>query len=150
MASRLSAGPLHRWTSLAFGAEGALFLAASAAARGEEGGLSNDPTRLYAVIVLTALAMGLRNATVRKLGVADLTTTVLTLTLSGLAADSSLAGGRNQGWERRTASVAAMLAGAAAGAWLLGYSVALPLALCGLVSGAWAVGTGLGIRPSHP
>jgi uncharacterized membrane protein YoaK (UPF0700 family) len=47
----------------------------------------------YAVIVLTAVAMGLRNAVVRKLGVPDLTTTVLTLTITGLAADSRLAGG---------------------------------------------------------
>jgi hypothetical protein len=45
------------------------------------------------VIGLTALAMGFRNATTRKLGVPDLTTTVLTLTITGLAADSSLAGG---------------------------------------------------------
>ena len=47
------------------------------------------------VIGLTALAMGFRNATTRKLGVPDLTTTVLTLTITGLAADSSLAGGTN-------------------------------------------------------
>jgi len=37
----------------------------------------------------------LQNATARRLGVPDLTTTVLTLTLTGLAADSKLAGGRN-------------------------------------------------------
>src|SRR3954454_21171582 len=37
------------------------------------------------LIVLLALAMGVRNATVRKIGVGGLTTTVLTLTLTGLA-----------------------------------------------------------------
>jgi len=42
----------------------------------------------YAVIALLALGMGVRNATVRRLGVPDLTTTVLTMTLTGLAADS--------------------------------------------------------------
>jgi hypothetical protein len=40
--------------------------------------------------------MGIQNASVRELGVPDFTTTVLTLTLTGLAAaDSSLAGGAN-------------------------------------------------------
>src|SRR6267378_2444434 len=47
----------------------------------------------YSLITLLALAMGLQNATARRLGVPDLTTTVLTLTLTGLAADSTLAGG---------------------------------------------------------
>ena len=46
-----------------------------------------------AVIAMLALAMGVRNATVRRLAVPDLTTTVLTMTLTGLAADSRLAGG---------------------------------------------------------
>jgi uncharacterized membrane protein YoaK (UPF0700 family) len=53
--------------------------------------------RLYLVIVVTATAMGLRNAVVRRLGISDLTTTVLTLTITGLAADSVLAGGAAQG-----------------------------------------------------
>jgi len=51
---------------------------------------------------------------------------VLTLTLTGIAADSPLAGGGNPGLARRTLSVVLMFAGAAAGAWLLRYSVALP------------------------
>jgi Protein of unknown function (DUF1275) len=63
------------------------------------------------VIGLTALAMGFRNATTRKLGVPDLTTTVLTLTIMGLAADSSLAGGTNPRWRRRVASVLLVFAG---------------------------------------
>jgi hypothetical protein len=48
-----------------------------------------------------------------------MTTTVLTLTLTGLAADSFLGGGRSASPYRRLASVAAMLAGAAVGALLL-------------------------------
>jgi uncharacterized membrane protein YoaK (UPF0700 family) len=51
-----------------------------------------------ALIALIALAMGVRNATVRKIAVADLTTTVLTMTLTGLAADSPLFGGTGKGW----------------------------------------------------
>ena len=76
--------------------------------------------------------MGLRNATVRRLAVPDLTTTVLTLTLTGLAADSSLAGGNNPRPLRRIFSVVAMFAGAAIGAILLRYGLALPLVVTGV------------------
>ncbi|UNO40827.1 YoaK family protein [Streptomyces sp. MST-110588] len=73
----------------------------------------------YALIALLGLAMGLQNAVVRRLGVPDLTTTVLTLTLTGLAADSAPAGGTAPRPGRRVLSVLAMLAGALAGALLL-------------------------------
>ena len=80
-----------------------------------------------AVIAMLALAMGVRNATVRRLAVPDLTTTVLTMTLTGLAADSRLAGGAGKGSVRRIAAVLAMLAGALAGALLLKISLVPPL-----------------------
>src|SRR5580700_1420042 len=73
--------------------------------------------------------MGFWNATTRKLGVPDLTTTVLTLTITGLAADSSLAGGTNPQWRRRDASVLRMFAGAAVGGVILKRSVAAALCL---------------------
>jgi uncharacterized membrane protein YoaK (UPF0700 family) len=92
--------------------------------------------QLQGVIVTTAIAMGLRNAVVRKLGVADLTTTVLTLTITGLAADSSLVGGDNPRWQRRCAAILAMIGGAAAGALMLTQSVALPLYACGVITAA--------------
>ena len=57
------------------------------------------------VIALLALAMGVRNATVRKIAVPDLTTTVLTMTLTGLAADSTLFGGSGRGTVRRISAV---------------------------------------------
>jgi uncharacterized membrane protein YoaK (UPF0700 family) len=81
------------------------------------------------VIALLALAMGVRNATVRRIAVPDLTTTVLTMTLTGLAAESVVFGGSGKGTTRRTAAVVAMLTGAFAGALLLKTSVALPLAV---------------------
>jgi uncharacterized membrane protein YoaK (UPF0700 family)/predicted GNAT family acetyltransferase len=94
----------------------------------------------YVVIALLAFAMGVRNATVRRLAVPDLTTTVLTMTLTGLAADSSLAGGANRGAGRRTAAVAAMLAGATAGAALyLHIGAGLPLLVAALAAAAAAV-----------
>ena len=68
----------------------------------------------YALIVLLATAMGMQNATARKLAVPDLTTTVLTLTITGIAAD------RDTGkLARRLIAVAAMLAGACVGAVLV-------------------------------
>jgi uncharacterized membrane protein YoaK (UPF0700 family) len=81
-----------------------------------------------AIIALLALAMGVRNATTRRLAVPDLTTTVLTLTLTGLAAESRLAGGTGQGTVRRVAAVATMLVGAVSGALLLRSGRTLPLA----------------------
>jgi uncharacterized membrane protein YoaK (UPF0700 family) len=81
----------------------------------------------YVLIVLMALAMGVRNATVRRIGVPDLTTTVLTMTLTGLAAESRPAGGSGTGSPRRVAAVLAMLAGALSGALLLKASLYAPL-----------------------
>ena len=87
-----------------------------------------------AVIALLAFAMGARNAVVRRIAVPDLTTTVLTMTLTGLAADSRLAGGSGKSSARRSSAVIAMLAGAIAGALLLKASLALPLALAAVLA----------------
>jgi uncharacterized membrane protein YoaK (UPF0700 family) len=90
-------------------------------------GSATPPSRLYTVIVLTALVMGLRNATVRRLAVPDVTTTMLTRTLTALAADSSVAGGDNPRIGHCVASVALMFAGAAVGTLLLRRGFAPPL-----------------------
>ena len=81
--------------------------------------VASTPVERYLVIAALSLAMGLQNATARRLAVPDLTTTVLTLTLTGFAADSSLAGGGNPRPGRRVIATAAMFAGAAVGALLL-------------------------------
>ncbi len=47
----------------------------------------------YVLVAAMALAMGVQNAMARSLAVPDLTTTVLTMTLTGIAADPS-------GWDR--------------------------------------------------
>jgi uncharacterized membrane protein YoaK (UPF0700 family) len=86
------------------------------------------------VIALLALGMGVRNATVRRLGAPDLTTTVLTMTLTGLAADSPPAGGTGKGSVRRIAAVLAMLSGAVVGALLLKTSLVLPLAAAAVLA----------------
>jgi uncharacterized membrane protein YoaK (UPF0700 family) len=84
----------------------------------------------YALIVFLALAMGVQNSSVRRLAVPDLTTTVLTLTVTGIGADSALGGGKGSKSGRRLISVVAMFLGALAGAALiLHVQVAVPLIL---------------------
>ncbi|GHD98275.1 YoaK family protein [Streptomyces alanosinicus] len=96
----------------------------------------------YALIALTAFAMGLRNATVRKLGIADLTTTVLTMTLTGLAAESRLGDATGHRSPRRTAAVSAMFAGACLGALLvLHHGLGIPLLIAAAASGVLAAVT---------
>src|SRR5262245_28443814 len=63
--------------------------------------------------------MGIGNGDVRGLAIPDMTTTVLTLTVTGLAADSPIAGGAAPRRLRRYLSVTMMLLGASAGAALL-------------------------------
>jgi len=82
----------------------------------------------YPLIVVLAVAMGIQNATARQLAVPDLTTTVLTLTITGIAADSATGGDRGSAAGRRVTSVTAMLAGALIGAALvLHVAIVLPL-----------------------
>lgn len=83
----------------------------------------------YALIALMAFPMGVRNAVVRHIAVPDLTTTVLTMTLTGLAADSRPTGGFGKGSVRRIAAVVTMLVGALCGALLLKTRLFAPLAL---------------------
>jgi uncharacterized membrane protein YoaK (UPF0700 family) len=73
----------------------------------------------YAVIALLAGAMGLRNSAVRRVGVPDMSTTVLTTTLTGLASGSRLAGGTNPHARLGTTSVVSMFGGALIGAVLV-------------------------------
>jgi uncharacterized membrane protein YoaK (UPF0700 family) len=91
-----------------------------------------------ATIAILAAALGLQNSTVRHLGAPDLTTTVLTLTLTGLAADSALAGGSGAKPARRLGSVAAMLGGAAAGAGILQWSPTAVIAIAAVLVAAVA------------
>jgi uncharacterized membrane protein YoaK (UPF0700 family) len=94
----------------------------------------------YALIVPLAIAMGIQNATARRLAVPDLTTTVLTLTLTGVAADSRLAGGAGGHPARRLVAVTAMFAGALIGALLVtGVDLVLPLAIAAAVLAASAL-----------
>lgn len=66
-----------------------------------------------------AFAMGLQAAAARHLSVADVTTVVVTSTITGLAADSWLGLRTGQRWPRRVLAIALIAAGAFAGAVLL-------------------------------
>jgi uncharacterized membrane protein YoaK (UPF0700 family) len=101
----------------------------------------SDGIPAYILVVLLAFAMGLQNAAARRLGVPDLTTSVLTLTFTGLAADSHFAGGANPNIGRRLVAIAAMFIGASLGAALVfrvGVSAALAVAVALLLINAMA------------
>jgi uncharacterized membrane protein YoaK (UPF0700 family) len=84
----------------------------------------------YALLVPLALAMGVQNAAAQRLAIPELTTTVLTRTLTGIASEARIAGGRGSQLGRRSVAVAAMLLGALVGALLaLHVSIAAALVL---------------------
>jgi uncharacterized membrane protein YoaK (UPF0700 family) len=127
----------------------AILLVAATAVAWARGDLAS--TRIPEIALL-ASGMGIQNASVRKLGVLDMTTTVLTLTLTGLAADSSLAGGSNPRWGRRLLSVGLMLLGGLAGALLLmrGVRWAIGGAALIAVSACLVSPSGARAHPSSP
>jgi Protein of unknown function (DUF1275) len=99
----------RRWVTVVLLAELGLVVVAGVAAVGlpvDAGG-----ARRYVVIGLLAAGLGLQNATVRRLAVPDVTTTVLSVTLPGLAAESWLAGGHSLRVGRRLAAVGLMATG---------------------------------------
>ncbi|HEX6483974.1 MAG TPA: YoaK family protein [Ktedonobacteraceae bacterium] len=88
----------------------------------------------YGLIIVLGIAMGLQNAIARKLAVPDLTTTVLTLTIVGIAADSRLVGGSGSRAGRRLISVIAMFVGALVGSLLIFHAaIVLPLVIALIV-----------------
>ena len=70
-----------------------------------------------AIVGIGALALGIQNAVVRQLGVPDMTTTVLTMTLTGIGSDLRKRDVATAA--RRLVSVLAMLIGAVVGAILV-------------------------------
>src|ERR1019366_4047532 len=105
----------------------ALLVAASLVTGWSVSNLGSGASR-YVLIVLLGLAAGMQNGTARKLAVPDLTTTVLTLTITGAAFDSRLAGGTSSRVGRRGLSAIAMFVGALVGA-LTVLHVSKPLGL---------------------
>jgi uncharacterized membrane protein YoaK (UPF0700 family) len=115
------------WLAAALGFETLFLLGAMMVSWGFELRGGNFPSVLYGIIALTALGMGMRNGTIRRLAVPELTTTVLTLTFAALAFDFSLKPGANRTWRRRIGSISTMFFGAFVGVLLLEHSLALLL-----------------------
>jgi uncharacterized membrane protein YoaK (UPF0700 family) len=140
MGKRFTDRPLRHWLISAALIEAALLGGAAAVAARIDVAMRAPQHAVLAAIILTAIAMGVRNATVRQLKISDLTTTVLTLTVTGLAADSRLAGGAAPNVARRLGSIAAIFLGAAMGAVLvthLGLTSPLLLAATMVLVGTW-------------
>jgi uncharacterized membrane protein YoaK (UPF0700 family) len=93
----------------------------------------------YAVTGCLAVLMGAQAATARRLAVADVTTVVVTSTLTGLAADSRLAGGKGARWPRRALAIVLILAGATVGALILHGGVGTGLMVPGAIMTAVAI-----------
>lgn len=128
------------WLAVVGSIETILLLAATIVALRASSPDSLPVSAVLVLIGLTAVSMGIRNGTVRHLGVPDITTTVLTLTVAGLSSESSLGGGTNPRWGRRVIAILSMLLGAFAGALLLRYSLA---AVLGAASILTAVASGI-------
>ncbi|MBF4161222.1 YoaK family protein [Nocardioides acrostichi] len=101
--------------------------------------VGEDAPRLLALVITTllGLAMGVQAATARFVAVKDVTTVVVTSTITGLAADSWLGSGKGSGADggtpRRVAAVLLLIAGAAVGATLLRWHAGVGLLLAGAV-----------------
>jgi uncharacterized membrane protein YoaK (UPF0700 family) len=145
LATRLSQRPRH-WLVAAFAIEAGLMVAVAVLA--SLGVLTYHGGRALITIAVLAVGFGLQNATIRRLAARDLTTTVLTLTLTGLAADSTLAGGIGQKPLRRLGSILAMLAGAATGALLLRFTITGVLALAATLVALVTAGFATTLRPA--
>lgn len=88
------------------------------------------------VTSVAAIAMGLQAATARQVAVKDVTTVVVTSTITGLAADSPFGNGSSAAWRRRAGAIVLILAGALVGAALLRWQVSAAMLLAGVLAGA--------------
>jgi uncharacterized membrane protein YoaK (UPF0700 family) len=133
----------RRWLALALTVEALLVGFGAVVAAGVRPG-DMDDHRTFVVIALLGAAMGLRSATIRRLSAPEVSTTVLTSTITSLATDVgtlSAAPGRHA-WQ--VATIGARLAGAVAGALLLELSLMLPIAV---MAGVIAVAAGTYVTP---
>ena len=138
--------PDHRGRLLSTAATIQAVFLATAVAFGFLSGVPVAGGYRYGFIAVLGIAMGIQNAAARKLAVPDLTTTVLTLTITGVAADNALVGGPGSKAGRRLIATATMLVGALIGAALvihanIRYPLIVALVMIVLVAGAsWRLG----------
>lgn len=112
--------------------------------------VGDDLTQAGGVAVTTALggAMGLQAAAARVVAVKDVTTVVVTSTITGLAADSVFGGGIPGGGVRRVAAVVLILVGAGVGALAITWHLGVGPMICAVLTVAVAVaGRGMARTP---
>jgi len=121
----------------------AVLLGAAAAVAGSTGGNPGGTTR-DAVVGISAAAMGGQNAVARRMGVKELTTTVMTGTLVGLISNVGESGVAQT---RQTIGILALVAGAAIGAVLVrAYDATAPLAVAAAIASTVAAAATLTCR----
>lgn len=86
-----------------------------------------------AITALLAFGMGAQTALLRRHGVPDLATNVMTLTITAVLAEMPATGGKPKNSIRRIGSIAAFFCGAMIGAFLLRYGTFVSLSLASLI-----------------
>lgn len=96
-----------------------------------------EPSYWFGLVVTGVMgaAMGAQAGAARHVGVKDVTTVVVTSTLTGLAADSALGSGKGAQLRRRGTAVVLILLGAAVGAALLQVHKGLGVLVAAVVVG---------------
>ena len=103
-----------------------------------------DTPVMIVITGILALLLGAQAAAVKHIGIRDLSTVVVTMTMVNLSSDSRMAGGQGAAWFRRLAAIVTMGLGAlAAAAVTLRFGGAWGLVLAGVVM---ALGVGLMFR----
>ncbi|MFC8532147.1 YoaK family protein [Nocardia sp. NPDC057227] len=134
--------PPERWSSriTALLGTGALVLAALTAAL-VLAGEHDTPAVQVPVAAATAAVMGQQAMVARTLAVREMTTVVVTSTLTALAGESLVRGGAEAVWNRRLGAIAAIFLGAMTGAVLIRVHPAVPMGLAAaLTTSAAAAG----------
>ena len=90
---------------------------------------NGNETLGHAITALLALGMGLQTAVLRRHGVQDLATNVMTLTLTALLSESRLGEGSRPNRLRRVLSIACFFCGGVAAAALVRHGTVYPLGL---------------------
>jgi uncharacterized membrane protein YoaK (UPF0700 family) len=83
----------------------------------------------YILIVLLGLTMGLQNTTARALAVPDLTTTVLTMSITGLVADSTRSFNKESLLRRLIAVFTIFIGALVGGVFAVRHNIVIPIAI---------------------
>ncbi|WP_228373313.1 YoaK family protein [Demequina silvatica] len=131
---RVLRGAADEWTprhSVLFGAVGLVIaLSAVPASVVDEPGEALQ----YAITLALGAAMGCQAAAARHIAVKDVTTVVVTSTITGLASDSVLGKGGGQPWKRRAGAIVLIGLGALVGALLLKLHIGAGMALSAVIT----------------